>query len=165
MVTKGGYRDTVLGATVVLTAAVLLGLVYAKDDRPEQGETDGYILTALFKRADGIGVGSLVRLSGVNVGKVVDQKLAPDYRARLTLHMEQGVEVTADTAAVIQTDGLLGAKYIELKPGGDERMLEPGQEIAFTQDAMVLEELVGMIIEQAKAKRGYAGKPVPSLTE
>ena len=73
--------------------------------------------------------------------------------------------MSADTAAVIQTDGLLGAKYIELKPGGDETMLKPGQEISFTQDAMVLEELVGMIIDQAKAKRGYAGKPVPSVIE
>jgi phospholipid/cholesterol/gamma-HCH transport system substrate-binding protein len=164
MVTKGGYRDTIIGAIVVLVAAVLLVLVYGKEDGPKHDDAAGYLLTARFKRADGIAVGSNVRLSGVNVGKVVEQHLGPDFRAQLSLRIAANVKLTADTAAAIQTDGLLGAKYIELKPGGDDAVLQPGQEIGYTQDAMVLEELVDMIIQQAKAKRGYAGKPVPSIT-
>lgn len=164
MVTKGGYRDTIIGAIVVLVAVVLFALVYAKEDRPKHGADVGYLLTARFNRADGIGLGSDVRLSGVSVGKVVAQKLAPDFRAVLTVRIAPNIKLTADTAAAIQTDGLLGAKYIELKPGGDDAVLQPGQEIAYTQDAMVLEDLVDMIIQQAKAKRGYAGKPIPSIT-
>ncbi len=164
MVTKGGYRDTIIGAIVILVAAVFLGLVYAKEDGPKQANANGYLLTAQFRRADGIMPGADVRLSGVSVGKVVEQHLAPDFRAVLSLRIAANVRLTVDTAAVIQTDGLLGAKYIELKPGGDEAVLKPGQEIAYTQDAMVLEELVDMIIQQAKAKRGFAGKPVPSIT-
>lgn len=165
MVTKGGYRDTIIGAVVVLVAAVLLGLVYAKDDRPKKQETTaGYLLKARFNKADGIGVGSDVRLSGVSVGKVVEQHLAPDFRAVLSLRIAPNVLLTADTNAAIQTDGLLGAKYIELKPGGDDATLKPGQEIAYTQDSMVLEDLVELIIQQAKAKRGYAGRPIPSIT-
>lgn len=164
MVTKGGYRDTFIGAIVVLVAAILLALVYAKEDGPKRGAEAGYLLAARFSRADGIAVGSDVRLSGVSVGKVVEQRLAPDFRAVLTLRIAANVKLSADSAAAIQTDGLLGAKYIELKPGGDDMVLSPGQEIAYTQDAMVLEELVDMIIQQAKAKRGYAGKPVPSIT-
>lgn len=165
MVTKGGYRDTIIGAVVVLVAVAMFVLVYAKEDGPKGNSETGYVLTARFKRADGIAVGSKVRLSGVTVGKVVEQRLTPDYRAELALRIAPNVQLTADTAAAIQTDGLLGAKYIELKPGGDDAMLKPGQEISFTQDAMVLEELVDMIIQQAKAKRGYAGKAVPSITD
>lgn len=165
MVTKGGSRDTIIGAIVVLVAAILFGLVYAKDDFPRRGEAEaGYLLTARFSRADGIAIGSDVRLSGVSVGKVIKQNLAPDFRAIVTVRIATNIKLTADTAAAIQTDGLLGAKYIELKPGGDDAVLMPGQEIAYTQDAMVLEDLVDMIIQQAKAKRGYAGKPVPSIT-
>lgn len=164
MVTKGGHRDTIIGAIVVVVAALLFALVYAKEDSPRKGVEAGYVLTARFSRADGIAIGSDVRLSGVSVGKVVGQSLAPDYRAILTVRIATNIKLTADTAAAIQTDGLLGAKYIELKPGGDDAVLKPGQEIAYTQDAMVLEDLVDMIIQQAKAKRGYAGKPVPSIT-
>lgn len=164
MVTKGGYRDTIIGAIVVLVAAILFALVYAKEDGPKRRAETGYVLTARFSRADGIAVGSDVRLSGVSVGKVVEQHLGSDFRAVLGLRIAPNIRLTADTAAAIQTDGLLGAKYIELKPGGDDSVLVAGQEIAYTQDAMVLEDLVDMIIQQAKAKRGYAGKPVPSIT-
>lgn len=165
MVTKGGNRDTITGAIVVSVAAILLGFIYAKDDGPGKDSTEaGYLLTARFNRADGIGVGSDVRLSGVSVGKVVEQHLDPNFRAVATLRVASNVMLTIDTAAAIHTDGLLGAKYIELKPGGDEVVLKPGQAIPYTQDAMVIEELMDMIIQQAKAKRGFAGKPVPSVT-
>lgn len=163
MATKGGYRDTVTGAMVVVVAVILLGLIYLKDDQPSGDSTDtGYLLHARFNRADGIGVGSDVRVSGISVGKVVEQHLAPDFRAVVTVRVTPDVLLTADTAAAIHTDGLLGAKYIELKPGGDDTMLKPGEDIFYTQDSMVLEDLMDMIIQQAKAKRGYAGKPVPS---
>lgn len=164
MATKRGDRDTIIGAVVVLVAAIMLGLIYAKEDGPGKNSTDaGYLLNARFNRTDGIGVGSDVRLSGVSVGKVIETHLSPDFRAVTTLRVAANVALTLDTAAVIHTDGLLGAKYIELKPGGDERILKPGGEISYTQDAMVIEELMDMIIEQAKAKRGFAGKPVPSV--
>jgi phospholipid/cholesterol/gamma-HCH transport system substrate-binding protein len=166
MVTKGGNRDTIIGAIVVAVAAVLLGLVYLKEDRPSrQDSAAGYLLSARFNRADGISVGSDVRLSGVSVGKVVEQHLAPDFRAVVTMRIVPNIALTTDTAAAIHTDGLLGAKFIELKPGGDDEVLKPGQEIGYTQDSMVLEDLMDMIIQQAKAKRGYAGKPVPGMNE
>ncbi|MBC7906165.1 MAG: MCE family protein [Rhodospirillaceae bacterium] len=164
VVTKGGDRDTIIGAIVVLVAVILLGLIYAKEDGPGGSTDAGYLLTARFHRADGIGVGSDVRLSGVSVGKVVEQHLDSDFRAVATLRVASNVMLTIDTAAAIYTDGLLGAKHIELKPGGDEIVLKPGQEIPYTQDAMVIEDLMDMIIQQAKAKRGFAGKPVPSVT-
>jgi ABC-type transport system involved in resistance to organic solvents, periplasmic component len=166
MPTKSGYRDTVTGAVVVVVAAILFGLIYSKEDVLARDVSDsGYLLHARFSRADGIGIGSDVRVSGISVGKVVEQHLGPDFRAIVTLLIEPEVSLTADTAAAIHTDGLLGAKYIELKPGGDDVMLKPGQDISYTQDSMVLEDLMDLIIQQAKAKRGYAGQPVPSVTQ
>lgn len=165
MLARSKARDTVTGAVVLLVGAVLFGLIYSKEDLlARDASASGYLLRARFSKADGIGVGSDVRVSGISVGKVVEQHLGPDFRAVTTLLIEPEVSLTADTAAAIHTDGLLGAKYIELKPGGDDVMLKPGQDIIYTQDAMVLEDLMDMIIQQAKAKRGYAGKPVPSVT-
>ncbi len=170
--TKGGYRDTIIGAVVVFVAAILLVLVYGKEDGPEQRAktTDGYVLTARFNRMDGIGPGSAVRVAGVPVGKVIAQELDDHFRAQVTLRVANGVELTLDTVAAIQTDGLLGAKYIELRPGGDDRMLKPGDDIPYTQDAMVIEELLDMIIQQGKARRAagsaanHGGQPVSSGT-
>lgn len=162
MVTKGGWRDTITGAIVVSTAAVLFAFVYGKDADPNAVDPSTYTLVARFSRSDGISVGSPVRMSGVPVGRVVAQSLDPQFRAVTTLRIAAHVQLTADTAAAIQTDGLLGAKHIELQPGADDAMLKPGAEIAFTQDAMVIDELLDKIIQQARAKRGFLDKPVPS---
>lgn len=161
MVTKGGSRDTVTGAVVVAVAALLLGLVYLKDTR--KADSAGYVVEARFNRLDGVTVGTPVRLSGVKIGAVTGQALAPDFRAVTRLRINNQVALPADSSAAIRTDGLLGAKYIEIGPGGDDDMLKDGDSIVYTQDSMVIDELIEMIIEQGKSKRGYAGRPMPSV--
>jgi len=47
-----------------------------------------------------------------------------------------------DTDASIATAGLLGGKYIELSPGGDDEILMDNGEIVFTQSAILLENLI-----------------------
>lgn len=156
-------RDTITGGAVIVVGALLLTLAFSVGGKSNE-TAGGYSLTARFNRADGIAIGSQVRLSGTAVGKVIGQSLDDRYRAVLTLQLRPDIKLTSDSAAVIYTDGLLGAKYVELKPGGEDRMLQPGQEIQFTQDAVVIEDLLDMIISQARAKRGYLDKPVPSTT-
>lgn len=165
MITKGGNRDIVTGALVVAVAALALGLVYVTQEQPGQtSEEDGYVVTARFNRLDGISVGSPVRMSGLPVGKVAALTLAPDFRAVTSLRIRTDVLLPADTAAAIHTDGLLGSKFVVLQPGAEERNLTHGQEIPFTQDSMVIEDLMEMIIQQGKAKRGYLDRPMPSIT-
>jgi phospholipid/cholesterol/gamma-HCH transport system substrate-binding protein len=156
-------RDTVTGGAVVLVGALLLAISFAIAGRSDETGT-GYQLNARFNHADGIGVGSTVRLSGTPVGKVVRQGLDDQYRAVLTFELRPDIQLSADTAAVIYSDGLLGAKFVELKPGGDDQMLKAGQEIQYTQDAVVLEDLMDLIIQQGRAKRGYLDKPLPATT-
>lgn len=163
MFTKGGDRDMVVGALVLLVGVALFGLAYSVGGKGP-AKSEGYLLQARFSKADGVAVGTAVRLSGVRVGRVVDLKLDPSFRAVTTIQLAPTIGLTADTAAAIQTDGLLGAKYIDLKPGGDERVLKPGEEIAYTQDSVVVEDLLRMIIDQGRAKRGYLDKPLPNMT-
>jgi phospholipid/cholesterol/gamma-HCH transport system substrate-binding protein len=47
----------------------------------------------------------------------------------------------------------MGTKYIEIEPGGSEDFITEGGEFSYTQDAMVLEELVDRIISVGKANR------------
>lgn len=154
-------RDAFVGAAILMAGALLFGLVYGREMR--RADTSGYLLTAHFHQADGIGVGSAVRLSGVAVGQVVAASLGPDFRAALTLRIDNGIQLPDDTGAAIQTDGLMGAKYIDLRVGADDAVLAPGAEITYTQDSIVLDDLLNMVIDQARAKRGYLGKPLPGL--
>ena len=42
------------------------------------------------------------------------------------------VQLPTDSAALIQTDGLLGAKFITLQPGADEANLKPGEVLHYS---------------------------------
>jgi phospholipid/cholesterol/gamma-HCH transport system substrate-binding protein len=112
-----------------------------------------FVLTAAFNRADGVHVGSPVRVAGVNIGTVSSSMLDEQQKAVLTFNITQPVPLPDDTAAVIETDGIFGTKYIELRPGGTEDMLQSGARMSYTQDAVIIEDLVALIVQRAKDAR------------
>lgn len=157
MVFKGG-RETMIGAVTLTVMALFLWSNAA--DRDEVGEdAGGYRLEAVFQRTDGLSIGADVRVAGLSVGQVTGQRLDDAFRAHVTLRITGDVDIPMDSAAVIETDGLLGSKYIEIQPGGAEDMLENGQRIDYTQGSVVIEELLAKIVAQAKAKRGLEPAP------
>lgn len=157
-------RETLIGALVLGVLAVVLALNAA--DKGQDEHIDGYVLSASFQRTDGITIGAPVRLAGLRVGEVIGQSLVDGFRAELTMRVNSGVEIPVDSAAVIETDGLLGPKYIEIHPGGEDDVLAPGTRFEYTQDAMVLEDLLSRIVEQARQKAleraGAVGGPAAS---
>ncbi|MGE3714735.1 MAG: outer membrane lipid asymmetry maintenance protein MlaD, partial [Alphaproteobacteria bacterium] len=48
-----------------------------------------------------------------------------------------------DSSASIVSSGLLGDKYIQITPGGEDAMLSDGGKLNFTQSSVNLEELIG----------------------
>jgi len=145
-------RNIIIGGVVML--AVLAGTAFVYVDTARQKAKEGYPLIARFHKAEGVALGTDVRLSGVVVGKIVAQGLDDRYRAVITMQIEKSVKLPKDSAAAIQTDNLLGAKFINLQPGGDEQNLKPGEEIEFTQDSLAVSDLLDMIISQAESVRG-----------
>jgi phospholipid/cholesterol/gamma-HCH transport system substrate-binding protein len=145
-------RNIVIGGAVMLAMLAVTAAVYV--DSARQKAKQGYPVVARFHKAEGVALGTDVRLSGVVVGKIVGQALDDRYRAVLTLQIEDGVKLPKDSAAAIQTDSLLGAKFVTLQPGGDEQNLKPGDEIEYTQDSLAVSDLLDMIISQAESVRG-----------
>lgn len=145
-------RETAIGASVLGALLLALALNAVKDEG-RGGAASGYTVEAVFRRTDGLAVGAQVRMAGVPVGRVAEQVLDEHYRAHVTLAIEAGLDLPLDSSAVIETDGLLGGKYIELQPGAAEEMLPPGGTIEYTQDSVLIEDLLARIVAQAKAKR------------
>ena len=86
-------------------------------------------------------------IGGVPVGEVNAIELDEDFRARVTLNVDPTLELPDDTSAAILTQGVLGNKYVALEPGGSEDLLKQGSEIAYTQNATVLERLIGRLVQ------------------
>lgn len=115
---------------------------------------DGYSLIALFDNADGISIGSDIKISGVKVGTVEDQSLdKKTYRATLKLNISKDVILPSDSSAKIASEGLLGSKYLSIEPGGDEENLKEGDEIRFTQSSVNFEDLLGKFIFSSKSEK------------
>ncbi len=135
--------ETVLGAVVLLAAILFLTFAY---DKANVHAASGYTLKAAFQKLDGIKAGSDVILSGIKVGSVNSIVLDPNYRAVATLTINDTVKLPKDTAAIVASSGLLGDKFISLEPGGDDVMLQAGDNITITQSPPGLEQLLGQVI-------------------
>ena len=141
-----------LYTALCLCLAVLLFYTHKSySNKSENGKS--YEINARFGRTDGLLVGDNVRLAGVNIGKVVNAQLDDNFHAILTLDIKDGILIPDDSSASIVSSGIMGNKYIEIEPGGSFDYLAPGSEFAYTQDAMVLEELIDRIIGIGKANR------------
>lgn len=142
-----------IGAAISVGLVVIVLLVFG----PTRFSDDSYAITARFNRADGLNVGGLVRAAGVPVGEIKELRLDKNFRAVTVLRIDNGVILDAEATASIVTDGLFGQKFIQLDIGGSDTVIGDGKEITFTEDSLVLDDLLGLIISRAKQARKGAG--------
>jgi len=136
--------ETVLGAVVLVVAVMFL--VFASSVADLKAVT-GYEVKATFLKVGGLERGSDVRIAGIDIGTVTGQTLDPTtFQAQVTMSIEPGVILPADTEASIVSDGLLGGKYVNLVPGRSTERIAAGGAVSKTRDYQSLEDLVGQII-------------------
>lgn len=108
--------------------------------------TGGLDVFASFSEIGGLKVRAPVEISGVRVGEVTDIRLDDEYRARVDMDLDSNLRLPVDTSASIVTAGLLGDQYISLELGAEDAVLQPGDEISFTESAVILERLIGQVV-------------------
>ncbi len=123
------------------------------------GAKSGYHVTAEFDNIGDLKVGSPVTIAGVRVGDVSQIHFdAKTFKAVVVLRIDkQYSEIPDDSFASIQTQGLLGGKYIGFSPGGSDAYLKDGGRIEQTQSAIVLESLINKLFANFADKAGSGG--------
>lgn len=103
-----------------------------------------YQLTARFDQVGTLKNRSAVSISGVPIGRVTGVDFDVDrLEAVVTMRIASRYDrIPNDSDASILTSGILGGQYIGLQPGGSDEFFRDGDEIAFTQSAVVLEQLI-----------------------
>ena len=99
-----------------------------------------------FSTVSGLKTGDLVRIAGVEVGKVQEITVRPDATVGVSFSTDDTVVLTDGTRAAIRYDNLFGGRYLTLEEGaGGVRTLQPGQTIPVdhTQPALDLDSLIG----------------------
>ncbi len=125
----------------IIVGIICLGYLSIKLGKMEVVGGRGYEIYAIFSNIGGLRTGSSIEIAGVDVGRIESITL-DNYQARVVLNLPWSVKIQEDAIALVKTKGLIGEKYIEITPGGSEKIIQPGGRIRETQPAVDLEELI-----------------------
>ena len=150
------FIETILGAVVLLVAGIFLAFAYSQADL---GAVKGYTVAASFGSVGGLPNGGDVRINGIKVGSVIDQKIDPNtFDAVVRMSISPTIHLPVDTVASVASVDLLGGKFVRLEPGHSKESISPGGSIGKTKNYKSLEQMVGEIIFLATDNSGAKGK-------
>lgn len=133
--------EVFVGALVVACAAAFL--VYLLQSTGLSANYKSYPLYASFRSAEGVSVGTDVRLAGVKIGTVTELHLDHEsYKAVSTLSIHDNIEIPDDSALTIASEGLLGGTFVEVVPGASFDFFQSGDEVVDTQGSVSLIQLM-----------------------
>jgi phospholipid/cholesterol/gamma-HCH transport system substrate-binding protein len=138
---RGTLWRVAIYAVVCTMGIVLLFAVFAQL-RFEQTTT----YNAVFANVSGLQGGNLVRIAGVEIGKVEKVSVQADSTVRVEFGAEDSLVLTEGSRAAIRYDDLIGGRYLALEEGaGGVKKLHAGATIPLTntQPALDLDALIG----------------------
>jgi phospholipid/cholesterol/gamma-HCH transport system substrate-binding protein len=151
--TRAPARDFLVGCFLLLGIAAMAYLSMRVGGLAS-GPAGGFTVYATFDEIAGLKARSPVEISGVKVGQVKSISLDKSYRARVELDLMPTVQIPVDTMASIVTSGVLGDRYSQLQLGGDPEPLKNGEDLTFTESAVILERLIGKFIHNVGVDKG-----------
>ena len=153
--------ETAIGAAVIAAAVGFFAYAYTAAGQGQTG--DGYRLIAEFDNTGSVKTGTDVRIAGLKVGTVIAQELNPEnFQAKLTLAIDSRIKLPDDTGAKVNSEGLLGAMFVQLDPGGSGTLLKDGDQLSSTQGAVDIWSLISEAMFKPKSGgNGKAPEPQP----
>ena len=141
-----------VGAFVLAGALSLVFLAVRISGVNLTGDRQAYTVYARFNDVAGLRERAKVSMAGVTIGRVSRIEVDLEYgEAIVSLALEgEAGKLSADAGAQILTEGMLGARYVNILPGADMETLQEGDYILDTQGALVLENMVGDLITRMR---------------
>ena len=141
---RHNFLETITGAIVLLVAGIFFafGYQFSSSSRMETIR-----IFANFDRVDGVSIGNDVRMGGVTIGHVghitINKKT---FKAIVAMDVDASLKIPKDSSAEISSESLMGGKYVNLSPGGDDEILKANDTITLTQSSVSLESLLSKYV-------------------
>ena len=145
---NNSMRDLTVGV-FVLMGLCALGYLSLRVGGLDIGGEERIVLRATFDDIGGLSVRAPVRIAGVKIGQVAAIDLDDDLRAEVSLEVDSGLGLSIDSSAAIRTSGLLGDQFISVELGGEDAVMENGEEFTFTESALSIDKLIGQFVHNA----------------
>jgi phospholipid/cholesterol/gamma-HCH transport system substrate-binding protein len=144
---KSSFIETFIG---FITLIFVIGLVWNFSNKYFASRPSDYqkytSYIAKFNDIDGLSVGSEVKLGGVIVGKLIEVRIdEKSYKVIVKLSILDKYKIPDDSILSVGTNGLIGEKYLRILIGNSDNFLVNDAEIEFTQSALNLENLIGLL--------------------
>jgi phospholipid/cholesterol/gamma-HCH transport system substrate-binding protein len=136
--------ETLMGGIVLITAIcfLILGMKIVNDNQKE-----GYQISLIFGSSAGLKNGDHVKISGINVGKILKLELnMENYNAKVIVNLNDNIKVPDDSSARIISSSLLGGNFIDIIPGSAETYLKLDDIIYDTKDSVSFTDLLGKAV-------------------
>ncbi|MBQ7552366.1 MAG: outer membrane lipid asymmetry maintenance protein MlaD [Rickettsiales bacterium] len=144
--------EAIVGFVIVLFCLLFSVNVFKSGIKIKNTEYNK-LLYAKFNNIDGIKVGSVVKIAGVNVGSVENIELdTGDFNVKLTMRLRSDTSIPADSVISVNSEGLLGGKYLGIETGIEETYLQNGEYFSSTQSTMNIEKLIGKVVASFTTK-------------
>jgi len=137
---QNNVAETLIGAIVIAVAVGFLAFAYL---RTGSGSLSGYEINARLPKADGLSVGTDVRLAGIKIGTVTDLTLDPKtYLVTVHMSIRNDIKLPVDSSVLVTQAGFLGGQYLSITPGGDDKMMSAG---SFFENAQGSIDVMGLV--------------------
>lgn len=126
---------------IVVAAILVTALFFVKTTN---WNAKPYKIKTYFNYAEGVKADSIVKLSGVEVGRVekVMFQYTPDTKIELILAIDSKAKVREDSIAFISTSGMIGDAYIGITPGLAERAFVGDGATIMSEDPVEMRKLM-----------------------
>ena len=136
--------ETLMGGIVLIIAIcfLILGMKSINENQRE-----GYQISLIFGSSAGLKNGDHVKISGINVGKILNLELdIENYNAKVIVNLNDNIKVPDDSSARITSSSLLGGNFIDIIPGSSEKHLSYDDIIYDTKDSVSFTDLLGKAV-------------------
>lgn len=155
-------REFKIGIFLAGTLFILALFIFFVGDLSDLFRKEGYTLYANFESVAGLEKSAVIRIAGVKAGFVKDIRLERG-KAQVVMSINSGVEVPRGSKASLAALGLLGEKYIEVRPGEAKDFYQPGEtmevvpSVSFEQMGTLLSSIGDQIQQTAESLNTMVG--------
>ena len=142
--------EILMGAIVIIIAIIFLSLGMQSINSKQKG---GYNISLIFGSSAGLKNGDNVKISGINVGKIINLDLnLDDYNAKVDIKLNEDIKIPDDSSARITSASLLGGNFVDIIPGVSDTYMEPDDIIYDTSEPVSFSDMLGKVIYSGNKK-------------
>ncbi|MGB9677083.1 MAG: MlaD family protein [Candidatus Ratteibacteria bacterium] len=129
----------------ILIFAAIVGIIAFIFTQTRVGKWSGYEIGVLFDYVGGLEIGSPVRVSGVRVGEVKKIEIIYEEvpKVLVKLKITPTTKIGKHSRFTIKTLGIIGEKYIEIKPSNEKEFIKKG-EIVLGENPLSVDKIANM---------------------